>query len=65
MVQLKSDVMKITYYIGDQHLDMFKTSILPQEEKNDYHEYLLILLLEAEANIAPMVVTLWARSPLL
>ena len=31
MVHLKSDVMKIAYYIQDQHLAMFKTSILPQE----------------------------------
>ena len=30
MVHLKSDIMKITYYIQNQHLAMFKTSILPQ-----------------------------------
>ena len=30
MVQL--NVMKITYYIQDQHLAMFKTSIFPQEQ---------------------------------
>ena len=32
MVHLKSDVMKIAYYIQDQHLAMFKTSILPKEQ---------------------------------
>ena len=32
MVQLKSDVMKITYYIQDQHLVRFKSSILHQEQ---------------------------------
>ena len=30
MVHLKSDIMKITYFIQNQHLAMFKTSILPQ-----------------------------------
>ena len=33
MVHLKSDVMKIAYYIQDQHLTMFKTSIFSQEQK--------------------------------
>ena len=32
MIQLKSGVMKITYYVRDQHLAMFKTSILLQEQ---------------------------------
>ena len=32
MVPLKSDVMKITCYIRDQHLVMFKTSILQEEQ---------------------------------
>ena len=32
MVHLESDVMKITYYIWDQHLARFKTRILPQEQ---------------------------------
>ena len=32
MVHLKSDVMKIAYYIQDQHLAMFKTSILQQKQ---------------------------------
>ena len=30
---MKSDVMKITYYMQDQPLAMFKTGILPQEAK--------------------------------
>ena len=33
MVHLKYDVMKMRYYIQDKHLAMFKTSILPQEQK--------------------------------
>ena len=37
MVHLKSDVMKITYYIQDKHLAMFKTSILPQEQRKLLH----------------------------
>ena len=41
MVQLTSDIMKITNYVRDQHLAMFETSILPQEPKTDYSEYLL------------------------
>ena len=41
MVHLQSDVMKITYYIQDQHLAKFKTSILPQEQKKVYSQYLL------------------------
>ena len=61
MVNLQSDVMKITYYIGDQHLARFKTSILSQVQKNFYNEYLLKLLLEVEMHIGPMLVTLWAR----
>ena len=44
---------------------MFKTSILPQEQQNDYSEYLLKWLLEEETHIAPMVVTLFAGLPLL
>ena len=32
MFHLKSDVMKTTSYIWKQHLDMFKASILPQEQ---------------------------------
>ena len=31
MVNFKSDVIKISYYIWDQHLAMFKTSMLPQD----------------------------------
>ena len=65
MVHLKSDIMKIAYYIWDQHHAMFKTSILPQEQQNDYSEYLLEWLLEEETHIAPMVVTLFAGLPLL
>ena len=50
MVHLKYDVRKINYYVGDQHLAMFKTSILPQEKKmitvniylNDYLKQTLI-----------------------
>ena len=31
MVHLKSNVMKITYYIWDKHLTIFETSILLEE----------------------------------
>ena len=55
-VHWKSDFMKKTYHIQDQHLAMFKTTILPQDLK---------WLLEAETHIAPMVITIWTRSPLL
>ena len=65
MVHLKSDEMKIIYCICDQHIVLFETSILPQEQKNDYSEYLLKLLLEAETHIAPMVIALWTRLPFL
>ena len=65
MVHLKSDEMKIIYCIWDQHIVLFETSILPQEQKNYYSEYLLKLLLEAETHIASIVVAHPARLPLL
>ena len=30
MVHLKTDIMEFTYYVWDQNLAMFKTSIFPQ-----------------------------------
>ena len=40
MAHLKSNVMKITYYIGDRKLAMLMTSILQEEQPNDYSDYL-------------------------
>ena len=31
-VHLKTDVMKITYQLREQHLALFKTSILPEDQ---------------------------------
>ena len=56
MIQLKSGVMKITCLIP-----VFGC----KNKQNHCSEYLLQLLLKVETHVAPMVVTLWARLPLL
>ena len=43
MVHLKSVVMKITYFMLDQPLAMFKTGIFHKKKQNDYSEYLIYI----------------------
>ena len=56
MIQLKSGVMKIT---------CLRPVFCCKNKPNHYREYLFQLLLKVETHVAPMVVTLWARLPLL
>ena len=65
MVHLKSDVRKITYCIWEQHLAMYKTSILPPEHMKILQWSFFKWLLEKETDIALIVVTLWSSMPLL
>ena len=65
MVQLKSDVTKITYCIWEQHVAMYKTSILPPEHMKILQWSFFKWLLEKETDIALIVVTLWSSMPLL
>ena len=65
MVHSKSDVRKITYCIWEQHLAMYKTSILPPEHMKLLQWSFFKWLLEKETDIALIVVTLWSSMPLL
>ena len=57
--------MKIIYYILDHYIPCLRPAFCHKNKDNYCMEYLNKWLLEAETHIAPMVLTLWVRLPLL